>query len=89
MGTGSALVLTTIVWVLHMRCALCVVRCACQAYGEIGLGKSRMMEGGSEPGLIPRALNELFALRRRLGLAMSCCMFEMAGESVRVCPLPL
>jgi hypothetical protein len=55
-----------------------------QAYGEIGLGKSAVMEGSvAEPGLIPRALNELFALRRRLGLAMSCCMFEMAGESVR------
>jgi hypothetical protein len=60
------------------------VAVALQAYGEKGLGKSSVMEGrNSEVGVIPRALNELFALRRLLGLAMSCCMFEVSGESVR------
>jgi kinesin family member 5 len=42
-----------------------------------------VLEGSTtDPGIIPRALNELFALRRRLGLAMSCCMFEVCGDKI-------
>lgn len=42
-----------------------------------------MLEGSTaDPGILPRALNELFALRRRLGLAMSCCMFEVCGDTI-------
>ncbi len=54
-----------------------------QAYGQRGLDKSVLEGSASDPGIIPRALNELFALRRRLGLAMSCCMFEVHGEAIR------
>lgn len=53
-----------------------------QAYGQRGLDKPVLEGSVTDPGIIPRALNELFALRRRLGLAMSCCIFEVCGDEI-------
>jgi hypothetical protein len=55
-----------------------------QAYGQAGTGKTRMMEGTEvDPGLLPRIVSELFAIRKQHGLVMSLSFVEVSGNTVR------
>ena len=55
-----------------------------QAYGQSRTGKTHIMQGSeTDPGLLPRIVAELFALRQQYKLVMSISLIEVCGNTIR------
>jgi hypothetical protein len=70
------------VWLLSEYLYRCV-SLPTQTYGESGTGKTRLMFGDAgEVGVVPRALHQLFLLRRRFDLILSLRVVDVCGNVI-------
>jgi hypothetical protein len=58
--------------------------CGLQTYGQVGTGKSRLMQGSvRDAGLLPRTFAYLFAMRKHVPALLSIRMLDLAGNAIQ------